>query len=292
MSKEHEARETDSEESGAADGEGEEEDSPVEETEAVVEPVAASDETAGDDDQTGDDDESEGTATGSADDADDSEIATVIEESTPAETPDDAAAIESDSDSQRAIDLEKRTQRLDQREMGLDSRAEKLDAREERLDEREKGLVEQRETLAEKRTALEEREEALAKHESELDERETAIKKREQELEDYAAELEERDQTLREYVGDQVGDSVDSVISSALEEHTEQTQNGRFGPTGGLVLGLLGLAMVVGGVANALAVEAGAFSAALGSTTGNVVLSAALILVGLAGNLAAATDRV
>jgi hypothetical protein len=45
---------------------------------------------------------------------------------------------------------------------------------------------------------------------------------------------------------------------------------------------------VVGGVANALAIEATAFSATLGSTTGNVVLSAALVLV----DPAAATDWV
>jgi ribonuclease Y len=273
MSEEHEPQEGDREGADAADDEGGEERSiPETETEAAIEQV-----------DTG----SEQVAT--ADGETDAEGEVMDGVATETEAGGDAGRAQQ---SDEAAKLETLAQRLDQREMGLDSRAEKLDEREDRLDEREQDLIDQREALAEKRTALEEREAAIETRETELQEREAAIETREAELKEYAAELDDRDQTLREYVGDQVGESVEGVIVSALEDHAENTPHSRFGPTGGLVLGLFGLTLVVGGVANALATETGAFSAALGSTTGNVVLSAVLILVGLTGNLAAATDRV
>lgn len=284
MNEEHEGSETDREGEEAADDEGEDGDGPLEETETVVETSTSGDDAAGSDDAPGSEERDPPARAADADEGTAVEADTDADEDSPAEP--------ADAESGQARALEKRAQRLDQREMGLDSRAEKLDEREERLDEREEGLVEERETLAEQRTALDEREEAIADREQELDEREAALDQRQQELEEYSAELDRRDQTLREYVGDQVGDSVESVVTAAMEEHAEGAQAGRFGPTGGLVLGLSGLVLVVGGVANALAIETGAFSAVLGSTTGNVVLSAAVILVGLTANLAAATDRV
>jgi ribonuclease Y len=188
-------------------------------------------------------------------------------------------------------DLKQRARRLDEREMGLDARAEKLDEREDSLDERETELSERREQLADEYASLEDRQEQIERREGELDEREAAIEEREQELEAYATKLDERDETLREYVDDQVGESVEESMSSILEEHTA-AQSGRFGPTGGFLLGLVGLVLVVGGVGNALATEAATLPTLLSSTTVNVVVSAVLILVGLAVNLAAATDRI
>lgn len=59
-----------------------------------------------------------------------------------------------------------------------------------------------------------------------------------------------------------------------------------------MLVGLGGLVLVVGGVGNALATEAASLPTILSSTAGNVVVSAILIIGGLAANLAAATDRV
>ncbi|WP_340098169.1 hypothetical protein [Salinibaculum salinum] len=207
---------------------------------------------------------------------------------------DSETVIEPDAEERidRAVvtDLKKRARRLDEREMGLDARAEKLDEREDNLDEREAELSERREQLADEYASLEERQERIERLEQELDERESAIEQREAELDEYATELDERDETLREYVDGQVGESVEESMRSILEEHA--ARSGRFGPTGGFLLGLVGLVLVVGGVGNALATEAATLPTLLSSTTFNVVISAVLILTGLAVNLAAATDRI
>jgi ribonuclease Y len=190
------------------------------------------------------------------------------------------------------LDLAKRADIVEQRELGLDKRAEDLDERRELLDEQERELDADREKLAEKRSSLEEREAAIEQRESELDERELQIQDREAELDQFEAELERKDQTIRAYVGEQVENAVDASIGEALEEVTQQDTAGRFGPTGGLLVGLAGLGLVVGGVAVALATQASSLSAPLASTTANVVVSAVLIVVGLGANLSAATDRV
>jgi ribonuclease Y len=185
---------------------------------------------------------------------------------------------------ERAERLDVREERLDQREMGLDSRADQLDERELELDRREEELSERRDDLAETREQLQQREEYIDQRESELDEREQTTRTREQELAERAEELDDKEETLREFVGD----NVEEAVSSAMAEYTESRQ---FGPVGGLVVGLIGLVLVAGGVANAVAAQAGDVPALLGGPTSNLVVSALLVVAGLAVTLGATTGR-
>ncbi len=190
------------------------------------------------------------------------------------------------------LDLETRAEHIEQRELGLDKRAEDLEERKAKLDERERELDTDREKLAEKRSTLKEREATIEQQEAELDEREQQVREREAELDEIAQDLEQKDQTIRQYVADQVGEAVDERIYTALEEAQEETTAGRFGPTGGLLVGLVGLTLVTGGVALALTTQASNLASPIGGTTTSVIASALLIVVGLGANLAAAADRV
>jgi septal ring factor EnvC (AmiA/AmiB activator) len=185
----------------------------------------------------------------------------------------------------RAQALDKREERLDQREMGLDSRADQLDEREAELDERESQLDDRHEDLAKNRERLQQREASIEQREADLDEREEAARKRERELAEREDDLDRKEETLEAFVGD----NVESAVASAMSAYTGSRQ---FGPVGGLVVGLAGLVLVAAGVANGVATQSGSLPALLGGTTGDLILSAALVLAGLAGNLAAATDRV
>jgi hypothetical protein len=64
------------------------------------------------------------------------------------------------------------------------------------------------------------------------------------------------------------------------------------GPVAGPLLGLAGLVLVAAGVTNGVAAQAPGLSALLAGSTGNLALSAVLVLVGLAVTLAATVDRV
>lgn len=192
--------------------------------------------------------------------------------------------------------LDRKRDRLEQRELGLDKRAEDLNQRETDLDERAATLDERKRELDVPDTTLDERETRIAAHEEELDERESTLEERAEQLKDRAAELDRKEQTLHEYVDDQLGDIEDSIgktvqesVSNALIHYNSDSS--RLGTTGRLLVGLAGIALVAGGVANAVAGVAD-YTTLLNSTSANFAVSAVLLLVGLGATLGAVTTRV
>lgn len=192
-------------------------------------------------------------------------------------------------------------QRLEQREQELDQRAQQLDQRERELDQQEEETLNRREQTVDLREELEDKEAELAEFESNLEDRRTALNERERELDERAQELDREAETLEAYVGDQLadlqgnlGEQVEASVSSALEAQDFGADSSRLGTLGGVSLGLLGLVLVVGGVANVIALQAGGlptlFSPA--AATLNYAASTLLLLFGLATNLAAAAGRV
>ncbi|MFC6974017.1 hypothetical protein ACFQL1_03960 [Halomicroarcula sp. GCM10025709] len=190
-------------------------------------------------------------------------------------------------------------QRLEQRERELDQRAQELDQRERELDQQEEETLKRREQTVDLREELEDKEAELAEFESNLEDRRTALNERERELDERAAQLDREAETLEAYVGDQLddltgelGEQVEASVTAAME--SQDFGSGRLGALGGVSLGLLGLVLVVGGVANGIALQAGGlptlFSPA--AATLNYAASTVLLLFGLALNLAAAAGRV
>lgn len=176
----------------------------------------------------------------------------------------------------------------------LDKREEELDRRERELDEREEEILERREGVVDERESLEAREAELDDREEELDDREAAIRERERELDEREEQLDEHERTLEQYVGDQLADAqqaiaeaVEESVASAVREHGGG-RTSRFGTIGGLLLGLVGMVLVIGGVANGFATEIPSIPTLFSSPAGNFGASAVLIFSGLAANLAAA----
>jgi len=227
----------------------------------------------------------------------------------------------SDSDDDHERDLEKWEDRLEQREEGLDLRAEKLKDRAEELDTREAEIEAERADLEGWRADLEDWEARLEQREQDLDDREAAIREREAELADRAADLDEKEQTLHTYVGDNLGDvetkmtdavresigramqdiepgkaevdqeSVDQTVSAAIGDAMADYKKGRFGTPGTVVFGLVGLALVAGGVSTVFLAESANLTPLFADELSNYGAAAALVLVGLAINLAAAAGR-
>lgn len=227
----------------------------------------------------------------------------------------------SDSDDDRERELEKWEDRLDQREEGLDLRAEKLKDRAEELDQREADIETERANLEDWRADLDDWEAQLEQREQDLDDREAAIRERETELAERAADLDEKEQTLHTYVSDNLGDvdakitdavresigramqdiepgkaevdqeSVDQTVSSAIDSAMADHKKGRFGAPGTVVFGLIGLALVAGGVSTIFLAEATNLTPLFADELANYGVAAALVLVGLAINLAAAAGR-
>jgi ribonuclease Y len=192
-------------------------------------------------------------------------------------------------------------QRLEQRERELDQRAQELDQRERELDQQEEETLKRREQTVDLREELEDKEAELAEFESNLEDRRTALNERERELDERAQELDREAQTLEAYVGDQLGEleeqlgeQVESSVTAALEAQEFGSSGGRLGALRGVSLGLIGLVLVVGAVANVIAMQTGALPTlfAPAAATLNYAAITVLLLFGLSVNLAAAAGRV
>jgi len=196
---------------------------------------------------------------------------------------------------ERAAHLDKREERLDQREDGLDKRAADLENRADRLDGRENELDDRRDQLEEKRKELSRREARIEEREAELEDRAAQLDEREEELSGRAAELSRTEQTLQEYVGDQVAEMeqgmAETIRDAVATGMADQESDSRLGTVGNLLLGLVGIALVVGGVVNALPIVWGFEPLLVGDETG-LVVGVLLVFFGLAANLAAAASRV
>lgn len=199
---------------------------------------------------------------------------------------------------ERAGRLDEKEQRLDGRERELDGRERELDERERELDEREQELLDRREELVETRERLEGKEARLEERENALDDRETALNERERELAERAEELDRREETLERYVGDQlsgiestIADTVRTGVTEALDGYDLSGADDRFGVIGNLLLALVGIVLVVAGVANLFATETGVLPPLFASSAANFGASAVLTFGGLAANLAAAAGR-
>lgn len=227
-----------------------------------------------------------------------------------------------DDEDDRVADLEKWEDRLDQREEGLDLRAEKLKDRAAELDDREAELETERQDLDDWRGDLEERQARLDQREQDLDEREASIHERETELAERAAELEETEQTLHEYVGNNLGDvetritdtvreavataaeriepgeatvdqeSLDQTVESAIDDAMRSRTRGRFGTAGNVLIGLVGLAFVLGGATVLFSTQTDAIPRAFTGASLNYGVAAVLVFVGLVLNLSTVADRI
>lgn len=225
-------------------------------------------------------------------------------------SPDDAAAEppvdgggasvgEREGRTERARHLAEKEERLKQREEGLDQRAENLTERADKLDDREAELLDRRDQLAQLEEDLDAREAEIAQREDALDDRETALQERKQELDERADELDRKEHTLQTYVGaqvaeieDSIADTVEEAVSAARDGYTDSNSSGRLGTIGNLLLALVGITLIVGGVANGFATVLTGLPALFASDAGNFGACAVLIFSGLATNLAAAAGRV
>lgn len=213
------------------------------------------------------------------------------------ETGTDNAPADAESITDREQRLELKAERLDQREEGLDRRAERLGERADELDDREEELHNQRDQLDELRDELDEREAQIEQRTEELDDREVALQERERDLSDRTAELDRYEQILEEYVGDNIADVEESLtnmihagVSSAIAD-TSSGGTGRFGRIESVVIALVGILLIVGGIANGFATQIDGIPALFTNTTTNVAATAILMFVGLAVNLAVTADR-
>jgi ribonuclease Y len=204
-----------------------------------------------------------------------------------------------------------RSQRLDEMEQRLKQKERELNKREQNLEEREQEILERREDIVEIREELEKREAETEQLSESLDDRETAIEEREKELERRAEELNQKEQAISDYVDDRldelelslsetmnglessITESVNRSVTEAVKNHGGSGSASRFGAIGGVLLGLIGMVLVVAGVANGfLEVAELSLPPLLSSSAGNFGASAVLIFSGLAANLAAAAGRV
>ncbi|MFB6161514.1 MAG: hypothetical protein ABEJ61_10125 [Haloferacaceae archaeon] len=183
-----------------------------------------------------------------------------------------------------------RVRRLEEMEKRLERKERELDDREATLDEREQEALDRREEAVDLREELDDREATLDERRAALDDRETALDERER-------ELDRREETLSAYVGDQLSELEASIADTVRAEVTEavETHDGgrsRFGAIGGLLLALVGMVLVVAGVANGFGTVSGDVPQLFANTAANYGTTAVLVFCGLAANLAAAAGRV
>ncbi|MBV0900207.1 hypothetical protein KTS37_00270 [Halomicroarcula salina] len=185
--------------------------------------------------------------------------------------------------------------RLNEREMGLDQRGAELDRREENLEIRTEELDERAADLDEREYRLDEREAVLDDRETDLDEREAELTEYDRRLSERAEELDDDEETLNTYLSGQMEDveaSVTETMHDALDRYEASRSTGRFGPTGTMLVGLAGVALVVAGIGFGALASAGTVSFGLGGTTANLAVAAVVAIVGLALNLGTVAGKI
>ncbi|RLM88683.1 DUF3552 domain-containing protein [Haloarcula sp. Atlit-7R] len=209
-----------------------------------------------------------------------------------AEADDDSTA---DHPTEREREFAQMQRRLNEREMGLDQRGAELDRREEKIDAREDELDRRETELDEREYQLDEREAALEDRETDLDEREAELTEYDTQLSERAAELDEHEETLHTYLSGQMADveaSVTETMQDALDRYEADRATGRFGPTGTMLVGLAGVALVVAGIGFGALASAGTAPLSAGGTTVNLAIAAVVGIVGLALNLGTVAGKV
>jgi len=195
---------------------------------------------------------------------------------------------------ERGRELDRRAQRLEERELGLDTRAEDLDERATALDEREADLDARELALESRREEIAQTEERLEQRQAQLDERERELDAYEDELSDRATEISEHEETLHRYIEGQV-ENLDGVVheatQSAVETYERNRAPGRFGTAGSIAIGVLGIAIALGGVGYGAAVAFDAATPVSNSEMGDTAVAALAVAVGIAVNLGAVAER-
>ena len=209
--------------------------------------------------------------------------------------PDDDSTAVGDPPTEREQEFAQMQRRLDEREMGLDQRSTELDRREEEIDARETEIDRRETELDEREYRLDEREAALDDRETDLDEREAELTEYDAQLSERSAELDEHEETLNNYLSGQLTDvkeSVGETMYDALDQYEADRSGGQFGPTGTMLVGLVGVALVVAGIGFGALVSAGAASFGVGGTTANLAIAAVVAIVGLALNLGTVAGKI
>ncbi|MDS0221710.1 hypothetical protein NDI54_10175 [Haloarcula sp. S1AR25-5A] len=209
--------------------------------------------------------------------------------------PDDDSAAVDDPPTEREREFAQMQRRLNEREMGLDQRGAELDRREEKLDTRIEELDRRETELDEREYQLDEREAALDDRETDLDERRAELTEYDAQLSERATELDEHEETLNTYLSGQMDDveeSVTETMHDALDRYETDRTAGRFGPTGTMLVGLTGVALVVAGIGFGALVSAGTASIGAGGTTANLAIAAVVAIVGLALNLGTVAGKI
>jgi ribonuclease Y len=200
-----------------------------------------------------------------------------------------------DHPTEREREFAQMQRRLDEREMGLDQRGAELDRREQKLDARTEELDRRESELDEREFRLDEREAALDDRETDLDEREAELTEYDAQLSERADELDEHEATLNTYLSGQMEDveaSVTETMHDALDRYEATRSTGQFGPTGTMLVGLAGVALVVAGIGFGALASAGTASFGLGGTTANLAVAAVVAIVGLALNLGTVAGKI
>ncbi|NHN63854.1 DUF3552 domain-containing protein [Haloarcula sp. JP-Z28] len=199
-----------------------------------------------------------------------------------------------DRPTEREREFAQMQRRLNEREMGLDQRSAELDRREEKSDAREEELDRQEAELDEREYRLDEREAALDDRETDLDKREAELTEYDAQLSERAAELDEHEETLNTYLSEQMSDLEETVTGTMYDalERYENRSAGRFGPTGTMLVGLAGVALVVAGIGFGALASAGTAPFSAGGTTANLVIAAVVAIVGLALNLGTVAGKI
>ncbi|NLV07788.1 hypothetical protein [Haloarcula rubripromontorii] len=209
-----------------------------------------------------------------------------------AEADDDSAA---DHPTEREREFAQMQRRLNEREMGLDQRSAELDRREEKIDAREDELDRRETELDEREYQLDEREAAIEDRETDLDEREAELTEYDAQLSERAADLDEHEETLHTYLSGQMADveaAVTETMHDALDRYEADRAAGRFGPTGTMLVGLAGVALVVAGIGFGALASAGTAPFSVGGTTADLAIAAVVAIVGLALNLGTVAGKI
>ncbi|EMA00616.1 ribonucrease Y [Haloarcula vallismortis] len=210
-----------------------------------------------------------------------------------AKTDDDSAV--DDRPTEREREFAQMQRRLNEREMGLDQRSAELDRREEKIDTREEELDRRETELDEREYQLDEREAELNDRETDLDEREAELTEYDAQLSERAAELDEHEETLNTYLSGQMADveeSVTETMHDALDRYEASRSAGQFGPTGTMLVGLAGVALVVAGIGFGALASAGTAPFSVGGTTADLAVAAVVAVVGLALNLGTVAGKI
>ncbi|MDQ2070943.1 Rnase Y domain-containing protein [Haloarcula sp. NS06] len=200
-----------------------------------------------------------------------------------------------DRPTEREREFAQMQRRLNEREMGLDQRSAELDRREEKIDTHEAELDRREAELDEREYRLDEREATLNDRETDLDEREAELTEYDAQLSERATELDEHEETLNTYLSGQMADveaSITETMHDALDRYEADRSAGRFGPTGTMLVGLAGVALVVAGIGFGALASAGTAPFSVGGTTANLVLAAVIGIVGLALNLGTVAGKI